>query len=126
MTLICETVIFALVQLFAAQIISIFNGEPEVIEVGVQYLRYMAFAYLAHCFLDGYQSMANGVGFSMLSFICCTVDGLIVRIPLAWLFGWYGAWAFRACSWAVWPRPSRRDSSAPDIFTPASGSARAW
>ena len=59
----------------------------EVIEVGVQYLRYMAFAYLAHCFLDGYQSMANGVGFSMLSFICCTVDGLIVRIPLAWLFG---------------------------------------
>jgi Na+-driven multidrug efflux pump len=31
--------------------------------------------------------MANGVGFSMLSFICCTVDGLIVRIPLAWLFG---------------------------------------
>ena len=87
MTLICETVIFALVQLFAAQIISIFNGEPEVIEVGVQYLRYMAFAYLAHCFLDGYQSMANGVGFSMLSFICCTVDGLIVRIPLAWLFG---------------------------------------
>ena len=87
MTLICETVIFALVQLFAAQIISIFNGEPEVIAVGVQYLRYMAFAYLAHCFLDGYQSMANGVGFSMLSFICCTVDGLIVRIPLAWLFG---------------------------------------
>ena len=87
MTLICELVIFVLVQLFAAQIISIFNGEPEVIEVGVQYLRYMAFAYLAHCFLDGYQSMANGVGFSMLSFICCTVDGLIVRIPLAWLFG---------------------------------------
>jgi Na+-driven multidrug efflux pump len=31
--------------------------------------------------------MANGVGFSMLSFICCTVDGLIVRIPLAWLLG---------------------------------------
>ncbi len=87
MTLICELVIFALVQLFAAQIISIFNREPEVIKVGVQYLRYMAFAYLAHCFLDGYQSMANGVGFSMLSFICCTVDGLIVRIPLAWLFG---------------------------------------
>ena len=87
MTLICETVIFVLVQLFAAQIISIFNREPEVVAVGVQYLRFMAFAYLAHCFLDGYQSMANGVGFSMLSFICCTVDGLIVRIPLAWLFG---------------------------------------
>ena len=87
MTLACELVIFAVVQLFAAQIVSIFNSEPEVVATGVQYLRLMAFAYLAHCALDGYQSMANGVGFSMLSFICCTVDGLIVRIPLAWLFG---------------------------------------
>ena len=87
MTFLCELVVFTLVQLFAAQIVSIFNSEPEVVEVGVQYLRLMAFAYLAHCALDGYQSMANGVGFSMLSFICCTVDGLIVRIPLAWLFG---------------------------------------
>ena len=86
MTLFCELIIFALVQLFAAQIVSIFNSEPEVITVGVEYLRYMAFAYIAHCFLDGYQSMANGVGFSMLSFVCCTVDGLIVRIPCAWLF----------------------------------------
>jgi putative MATE family efflux protein len=87
MTLACELVIFALVQGFAAQIIRIFNSDPEVVAVGVQYLRLMTFAYLAHCFLDGYQAMANGVGFSMLSFICCTVDGLIVRIPLAWLFG---------------------------------------
>ena len=83
----CEAVVFALVQIFAAQIVGIFNSEPEVIAVGVQYLRIMAFAYLAHCLLDGYQSMANAVGFSMLSFICCTVDGLIVRIPLALLFG---------------------------------------
>jgi Na+-driven multidrug efflux pump len=87
LTFLCELVVFALVQGFAAQIVSIFNGEPEVVAVGVQYLRLMAFAYLAHCALDGYQSMANGVGFSMLSFICCTVDGLIVRIPLAWLLG---------------------------------------
>ncbi len=87
MCLVCEAVIFVVVQVFAAQIIAIFNDEPEVIDVGVRYLRYMAFGYLAHCALDGYQSMANGVGFSMLSFISCTIDGLIVRIPLAWLFG---------------------------------------
>lgn len=87
LTLACELVVFVLVQILAPQIISIFNGEPEVVAVGTAYLHLMAFAYLAHCALDGYQSMANGVGFSMLSFICCTVDGLIVRIPLAWLFG---------------------------------------
>ena len=84
--LICETVIFALAQIFAPQIISIFNSEPEVIQVGVLYIRIMAFSYIAHCLLDGYQSMANGVGFSMLAFICCFIDGLLVRIPLAWLF----------------------------------------
>lgn len=87
MCFICEAVIFLLVQIFAAPIVSIFNSEPEVIEVGVQYIRVMAWAWLAHCLLDGYQSMANAVGFSMLSFICCTIDGLIVRIPLALLFG---------------------------------------
>ena len=87
MCFICEAVIFLLVQIFAAQIVSLFNNEPEVIAVGVQYIRVMAWAYLAHCLLDGYQAMANGVGFSMLSFICCTIDGLIVRVPLALLFG---------------------------------------
>lgn len=87
MSFVCEAIIFILVQLFAEPIICIFNNDPQVVEVGVQYLRIMTFAYLAHCLLDGYQSMANGVGFSMLSFICCTVDGLIVRIPLAILFG---------------------------------------
>ena len=86
LTLVCELVIFALVQLLAAPIIRLFNSEPEVVAVGVRYIRIMAFTYLAHCFLDGYQSMANGVGFSMLAFICCAIDGLIVRIPLAWLF----------------------------------------
>lgn len=87
MCLICETVIFLLVQVFAAPIVSIFNSEPEVIQVGVQYIRVMAWSWLAHCLLDGFQAMANAVGFSMLSFICCTIDGLIVRIPLAILFG---------------------------------------
>lgn len=87
MSFLCEIVIFVLVQLFASQIISIFNSEPEVIAVGVKYLRFMAFGYLAHCALDGYQSMANAVGFSMLAFISCTIDGLVVRIPLAILFG---------------------------------------
>jgi len=83
----CELVIFAVVQLLAPQIVAIFNSEPEVIAAGVRYIRFLAFAYLAHCFLDGFQSMANGVGFSMLAFICCTIDGLVVRISLAWLFG---------------------------------------
>lgn len=87
MTFACEILVFAVVQIFARSIISIFNDEPEVIAVGVKYLRFMAFGYLAHCALDGYQAMANGVGFSMLSFITCTIDGLIVRIPLAWLCG---------------------------------------
>lgn len=87
MCFICEAVIFLLVQVFAAPIVSIFNSEPEVIEVGVLYIRVMAWAYLAHCLLDGYQAMANAVGFSMLSFICCTIDGLVVRVPLALLFG---------------------------------------
>lgn len=87
MSFLCEIIIFILVQVFAAQIVSLFNGEPEVISVGVQYIRVMAWGYLAHCLLDGYQSMANGVGFSMLSFICCTIDGLVVRVPLAILFG---------------------------------------
>lgn len=87
MTLICEIVVFVVVQVFAKGIISIFNSEPEVVSVGVKYLRFMAFGYLFHCALDGYQAMANGVGFSMLSFVTCTIDGLIVRIPLAWLCG---------------------------------------
>lgn len=30
--------------------------------------------------------MSNGVGFSVLAFVCCSIDALLVRIPLAILF----------------------------------------
>ena len=82
-----EVIIFSVLQIFAAPVISIFNDDPQVIAIGVMYLRIMSFAYFAHCFMNSYLAMAKGAGNGTLSLVCFMVDSIIVRIPLCRILG---------------------------------------
>lgn len=99
MLLIIETVILAIMQLFPRQLISIFNTDPEVIEIGVQYIRIMSFTCIAHCFLDGYTAIANGVGFSMLALVSVAFDGIFLRVTLSYLFAIVLNWGITGVFW---------------------------
>lgn len=93
MNFIIEAVLVALVQLFAAKLIGVFDSDPEVINFGVTYLRFMTFSYFAVCFMNSYLAMANGVGFSALSFIACTFDGAAV---ISGAYYYSGRWRKRS------------------------------
>ncbi len=86
MLLIIEGVLFVITQLIPGQLVSLFNSDPGVIEIGILYLRFMSFTYIAHCLLDGYGSIANGVGYSMLALISVAFDGVVLRVGLSYLF----------------------------------------
>ncbi len=81
-----EAVIILLVQLFPAQIVRIFNTDPDVVAVGVEYLRWLSISYIAHALMSGFFAMTNGSGFSALTMIACLFDGLVLRISLSALF----------------------------------------
>ena len=81
-----EAVIILIVQLFPAQIVKIFNTDPDVVAVGVEYLRWLSISYIAHALMSGFFAMTNGSGFSALTMIACLFDGLVLRISLSALF----------------------------------------
>ncbi len=86
MLLVIEGIIFLLTQLFPGPMVRLFNNDPGVVEIGIQYLRIMAFTYIAHCLLDGFGAVANGVGYSMLALISVAFDGVVLRVGLSYLF----------------------------------------
>lgn len=77
-----------LVQIFANQLISIFNNNSEVIYAGVTYLRICCFIngliYAAMYTLD---SFLTGVGMSTLAMFNALLDSVIVRIIFSWILG---------------------------------------
>ncbi len=79
-------VIIAVVQLIPGFLISLFDTDPEVIEYGILYIRIVSLSYIAHALMNSYEAMANGIGFSMLTLVCCLFDGVCLRISLAYLF----------------------------------------
>ena len=81
-----EAVIILAVQLFPAQIVKIFNTDPDVVAVGVEYLRWLSVSYIAHALMSGFFAMTNGTGFSALTMVACLFDGLVLRISLSALF----------------------------------------
>jgi putative MATE family efflux protein len=81
-----EAVIIVLVQVFAAQIVKIFNSDPDVVAIGVEYLRWLSISYIAHALMSAFFAMTNGSGFSSLTMVACLFDGLVLRISLAALF----------------------------------------
>ncbi len=77
-------VIFAL---FPEQVFSLFDREPEVLEMSHLYVPICALNMLGFATRSTALAFINGIGNSRLSFIAGFIDGIIARIGLSLLFG---------------------------------------
>lgn len=81
-------VIFIVAQLFPEQIIEIFNKEdPEMIAAGVEYMRSFCFDYLFAPLFFGFVGLITGSGHTRFSLVSNILSALVLRIPIALLFG---------------------------------------
>ncbi|MBQ3108579.1 MAG: MATE family efflux transporter, partial [Clostridia bacterium] len=80
-------VIFALVQLFPQTLLSIFQPEPEVMELAVQYLRPCSIEYLFLAVLMPINGLIIGSGHTLIPMISAIISSVAVRVPMAYLFG---------------------------------------
>lgn len=89
----------AVMEIFPAQLLSLFNANEELLEVGIPALRIicLSFAFAGFCIVVGsvFQALGNGV-YSMIVSIC---RQLLVLLPTAYLFSLTGVvaniwWAF--------------------------------
>ncbi len=81
--------IFALTQLYPAQIIAIFDNDPRMVAAGVEYLRTLSLDYLIVPFIFCMNGMITGAGHSMFSSINGIISSLLLRVPFAYILGLY-------------------------------------
>ena len=77
--------VFALVQLFPQQIISLFDTNPDVIEVGTEYLRFIALDYLFVPFVFCMNGLAIGAGYTNFALFNACFSSILVRVPFAYI-----------------------------------------
>lgn len=80
-------VIFALIQLLPETLLSIFQPEPEVMELAVQYLRPCSIEYLFLAVLMPINGLIIGSGHTLIPMISAIISSVAVRVPMAYLFG---------------------------------------
>ena len=79
-------VIFALVQLFPQTLLSIFQPEPEVMELAVMYIRASSLEYLFLAVLMPSNGLIIGSGHTLIPMTSAIISSVAVRVPLAYLF----------------------------------------
>lgn len=77
--------VFALVQLFPQQIISLFDTNQEVIAVGSEYLRFIALDYLFVPFVFCMNGLAIGAGYTNFALFNACFSSILVRVPFAYI-----------------------------------------
>ncbi len=77
--------VFALVQLFPQQIISLFDTNPDVIAVGKEYLRFIALDYLFVPFVFCMNGLAIGAGYTNFALFNACFSSILVRVPFAYI-----------------------------------------
>lgn len=80
-----SVVVFAIVQLFPQQIISLFDTNPEVLETGASYMRFIALDYLFVPFLFCMNGLAIGAGYTNFALFNACFSSILVRVPFAYL-----------------------------------------
>ncbi len=78
-------VVFALVNLFPEFFIRLFDSDPEVIATGARYIRWISFDYLFASIMFCFNGLAIAAGSTYIALINAVFNGIIIRVPLAYI-----------------------------------------
>ncbi len=79
--------------------VSFFSGDAEVIRIGAEYFRIVAFAYVAQSVMFCFSGVLRGAGAMVFTMFMTLTSMWLVRVPLAMLFSY--RWGTRGIWWAV-------------------------
>lgn len=77
----------AALQVFPSQFVRIFNDDPNVIEIATRYLRIVSLSFIPHAAYMVYNGVILGVGNSLLNMVNSILEGVVLKVTLALLFG---------------------------------------
>ena len=77
--------VFSVVEIFASPLISLFDTNTQVLETGVQFVRFIALDYLFVPFVFCINGLAIGAGYSNFALFNACFSSIFVRVPLAYI-----------------------------------------
>ena len=86
MGLAINIVLFSAVQLFSAQLSSIFTSDEELIASSVMYLRTFCFDYLAVAVFNAFINFALGTGKTLFPSMVSLCSSVLIRVPASYFF----------------------------------------
>lgn len=94
---VCTALIFAtwlilgsLVIIFGRPLLSIFNSDPEVLNLGMHRIFIMMSLYFTCAFMNVFPGITRGMGYSILPMLCTLVGACLLRIVWIYsVFKWY-------------------------------------
>lgn len=78
---------FVFVQLFPAQILSLFGNDPQMISDGVTYLRSFSFDFLVVPFIFCINGLLIGGGHTLFTLFNSMLSSVLLRVPVCYIFG---------------------------------------
>lgn len=72
-----------IVFIFAPRLIRIFTTDPEVIRIGIEYLRIVSFSYVPFALMFAYNGFLRGAGDTLQTMVNTLLTLWLVRIPIA-------------------------------------------
>ena len=103
-TLVCATVTSLLCLFCPKLVFGLFTRDPEVLTLGVTFLRIFILHFYVSAIIGAFQAMVTGCGFVELGFAIGILDGVVCKIGLSLIFvhlfkmGYEGLWWGVACS----------------------------
>lgn len=90
------------IQLFAGEIVLLFDGAAEVVELCVHYLRiFCSFSGLAYAAMYIYNSFALGTGAPMLALFNSLLEAVVLRLLLCWVLAYGYGLGFSGLCWGM-------------------------
>lgn len=86
-TISAAVLLSALMLLFPEQIFGIFTSEQAVIDIGMEYIPVAILLFFGSALRSGMNAFINGSGHYKINFATAILDGIILRIGFAVLFG---------------------------------------
>ena len=97
--------ITTLALIFAVPIISLFTNDPEVIEIGKNYLYIVSPFYVIFSTMFIFMGLLRGAGDTITSMIITIITLWVIRIPASWWlssqFGTIGIWFGIPVAWVI-------------------------
>ena len=89
------TIVFIILYItLGKELFMAFSDDPSVHEMSKEFIRAILWMFPAFAVMRGSGAFIQGIGNARLCMILAILDGVVLRIGLSWLFGFFFGWGF--------------------------------